>query len=112
SAVARPIPVPPPVTMADWPANSSSRMPPMALVIDPPNSEVEDAADVPALAHVVVAEVDVVELVGSGDEFVELQLTVAVEADELRDVGTGSGRAEQAPKHALLQPAQGEHAQP
>ena len=47
----------------------------------------DDAADVASREHVVVALVDVRELVFGSDGFVEQQLALAVQAEQARNVG-------------------------
>ena len=46
----------------------------------------DHAADVFAVAHCLVADVDVIECVGVGDELVELERAVLVHAKQARDV--------------------------
>ena len=46
----------------------------------------DHAADVFAIAHCLVADVDVIECVGVGDELVELERAVLVHAKQARDV--------------------------
>src|SRR4051794_21832227 len=53
------------------------------------------ASDVLAVEHVLEALADVVELVGVGDQLVELELARLVEADQILDVVHGVARAEQ-----------------
>ena len=69
-----------------------------------------DAADVLAGPHVVVAVVDAVEVVRLGHQPVEVELAVALELEQLRDVGAGVGRAEQRADHLLLHQRQVEQA--
>src|SRR3546814_9720458 len=57
-------------------------------------SELDDAADVLAFAHVAVAVVDLVERVAVGDQLVELQGALAVHGEEVRDLGPRVGRPE------------------
>src|SRR6185437_13398261 len=65
-------------------------------------SEGDDAPQVAAVAHVVVADVDLVEAVGTGYQFLELQLAAAVQLEEAGDVGARVGRAEQRTADLLL----------
>ena len=53
----------------------------------------DHAADVLAVEHVLVALVDLVELVAAGDQLVQLELARLVEADELRHVDQGAAAA-------------------
>ena len=46
----------------------------------------DHAADVFAVAHCLVADVDVIECVGVGDELVELERAVLVHAKQARDI--------------------------
>src|SRR5262245_44880992 len=62
----------------------------------------DDAADVGAIPHVLVADVDVVERVAAGDELVEPEVALAVEVEELRDVGPWVERAEDRALDLLL----------
>src|SRR5579875_2349257 len=61
---------------------------PAASVVD------DDAPDVLAVAHVLVPLVDLIEGVGAGHELVEHHLSLTVQAEDLRDVRPGVGRAE------------------
>src|SRR5262249_24060025 len=72
----------------------------------------QDAADVLAVAQVLVALVDVVERVGPGDHRVEVEQTVPVEAEQPGDVCPGVDRAENAADDLLLPLGQAEQAQP
>src|SRR6185437_8801522 len=53
----------------------------------------DHAADVLAVEHVLVALVDLIQLVPAGDQLVELELARLVEADELRHVDQGAAPA-------------------
>ena len=61
-------------------------------------------------AHVVVALVDAVERVRLGDEAVEVELALAVQAEQLGDVGARVARAEQRADDLLLHQRQVEQA--
>src|SRR5690242_19737855 len=53
----------------------------------------DHAADVLAVEHVLVALVDLVQLVAAGDQLIQLELARLVEADEERHVGQGVATA-------------------
>src|SRR6516165_5271568 len=53
----------------------------------------DHAADVLAVEHVLIALVDLVELVAAGDQLVQLEIARLVEADEERHVGQGAAAA-------------------
>src|SRR5262245_22859703 len=71
----------------------------------------QDAADVLAVAQVLVALVDAVERVGPGDHRVEVEQAVPVEAEQPGDVGPGVDRTEDAADDLLLPLSQPEQAQ-
>src|SRR5205814_10159989 len=70
---------------------------PLSMVVD------DDAPDVLAGQQVVVALVDLVELVLLGDELVELDLARLVEVEHLGDVAHGVGGAEERALDRLLE---------
>src|SRR3954451_3623085 len=72
--------------------------------------EVDHATDVLAVAHVLVALVDVLELVLLGDELVELEPAVLVELQQFRDGGARAARAEHGAQDLLVEQRQLEQA--
>src|SRR5581483_5033964 len=64
-------------------------------------SVLQEASDVHAVAHVLVALVDVLELIGARDELVELELARLVQVQQVRDVAARVGVAEDG-AHQLL----------
>src|SRR6185295_876487 len=61
----------------------------------------DHAADVLALAHVGEGLVDVLELVGLGDQLVQLELPPLIHVDDERDVELRAGRAVESALEAL-----------
>ena len=66
----------------------------------------DDAADVPAIHQVVIALVDLIERIGTGNELVELEVAGLVEAEDLRDVRRRVAVTEQAALHRLPEEGQ------
>src|SRR3974390_60328 len=64
-------------------------------------SVLQDAPDADPVAHVLVALVDVLQVVAPGDELVELELAGLVQVQQVRDVAARVGIAEDGPDQLL-----------
>ena len=62
----------------------------------------DHTANVFAIAHVLIALIDLIEGVGTSDHSVEVELSLAVELGKTRNVGTRIGRAELGTNDLLL----------